>query len=98
MTLTAPQREAIRRARDRAVRAGWDAHARRASALTDDVLLQALDYDVWRTTAQVGERLKVRRQEARVLGRALLLLPGVECEGGRGTSPRRFRRKIPPAG
>ena len=98
MTLTAEQRTEIRAARDRAVREGWDAHSRRASLLDAEDLLAAFADGEWLTSAEVAERLGVRRQEVRFVTRRLMGLLEVECEGGQGTTPRRFRRKLPPAG
>jgi hypothetical protein len=97
--LTAEQRDHIRRARDAAKRAGWDAHARQASKLAPETLLGALSHE-WQTTTQVADRLGVRRPERPRLGRLLAELPEVEVWRYAGPRPQtRYRlKKFPPAG
>lgn len=99
MSLSYDQRMQIRRARDEARRATWDAHAR-ASKIADDVLLSALSDDEWRSTSQVADRLGVRRPERPRLGRLLAELPEVEVWRYAGPRPQtRYRlKKVPPAG
>lgn len=65
MSLSAEQRLHIRRSRDAAVRAGWDAHSRNAAKLDPEEILDAFDGDTWLTAGQVAERIGLRPQQTR---------------------------------
>ena len=89
-------RQHIKNEIDRRKREGWDAYSRRASTLSDDELLAALDGE-WATTSQVAERLGLGRTMKPSLGRRLQSVEGVEVWRAAGSNNwTRYRlRKTP---